>query len=53
MLFREKRAAELKMMAKALEKAIGGSLNTSPILQAARQLEDESYIPPLRDGTRT
>jgi len=44
MLFREKRASELRMVAKSLEKTIGGSINTSPILQAAKQLEDINFI---------
>ncbi len=52
MLFREKRASELRMVAKSLEKTIGGGINTSPILQAAKQLEDINFIPTLKDGTR-
>lgn len=52
MLFREKRGSELRMIAKVLTKTIGGGLNTSPILQAAKQLEDVNFIPTLKNGTR-
>ena len=52
MQFRERRASDLKLVAQTLDKVIGGSLNTGPILQAAKQLEDENYIPPLKNGDR-
>lgn len=52
MLFREKRASELRLIAQLLDKHIGGSLVTAPIIQAAKQLEDSTFIPAQKDGTR-
>lgn len=52
MHFREKRANELELIAKSIEKEIGGDVNTYPIFQAVNQLKNANYIPTLKDGTR-
>ena len=52
MLFRGTRANELRLIADSLKKNIGGNLDTAPIIQAAKQLEDDTYIPPFKNGNR-
>lgn len=51
MHFREKRASELDLIAKLLDKYFSGLIATYPIYKAINQLREISYIPALKDGS--
>jgi hypothetical protein len=52
MTFREKRASELELVARALDKNASGKINSYPIREAVKQLKNPHYIPTLKNGTR-